>query len=92
MNVAFLRALVALVPISICCVWSVVVFLRAGAVGTFLQLLGAGRLLVVVLMHVAEALYLFPVMQWGAPHSVGHELDFFSALLGLTLVPIGSVV
>jgi len=28
-------------------------------------------------------------MQWGSNHSVGHYLDLGSAVLGLTLFPIG---
>ena len=54
-----------------------------------LQLVGAGCLMLVVLTHVAEALHLFPWMQWGMEHSVGHYLDLFSAIFGLTLFPIG---
>ena len=54
-----------------------------------LQLLGAISLVVVVLTHVSEALRLFPIMQWGQEHSPGHYLDFYSALLGFTLFPLG---
>jgi hypothetical protein len=43
----------------------------------------------VVLTHVSEALQLFPWMHWGSEHSVGHYLDFTSAVLGLTLFPVG---
>src|SRR5437016_14275757 len=32
---------------------------------------------------------LLPWMQWGSNHSVGHYLDLGSAVLGLTLFPIG---
>jgi hypothetical protein len=28
-------------------------------------------------------------MHWGLEHSLGHYLDFWSAVLGLTLFPIG---
>jgi hypothetical protein len=28
-------------------------------------------------------------MHWGLKHSVGHYLDFWSAVLGLTLLPTG---
>ncbi len=45
--------------------------------------------MVVVLTHVSEALHLFPWMQWGLEHSVGHYLDLSGAVLGLTLFPIG---
>ena len=58
---------------------SVVLFFRGKTVPSFLQLLGAGCLLVVVLAHVSEALHLFPWMQWGLPQSVGHYVDFWSA-------------
>ena len=49
----------------------------------------AGGLVVVVLTHVCEALDLFPWMHWGLKHSVGHYLDFWSAVLGLTLSSVG---
>ena len=56
---------------------------------SFLQLLGAGCLMVVVLAHICEALHLFPWMRWGSEHSVGHYLDLWSAVLGFTLFPVG---
>ena len=28
-------------------------------------------------------------MDWGQEHSIGHYLDFWSAVLGLSLFPIG---
>jgi len=43
----------------------------------------------VVLTHVCEALGVFPGMGWGQEHSIGHYLDFGSAVLGGTLFPIG---
>ena len=55
----------------------------------FLQLLGAACLVVVVLAHLFEALHLFPWMNFGHPHSIGRYLDFWSAVLGLTLFPVG---
>jgi hypothetical protein len=39
--------------------------------------------------HICEGLHLFPWMHWGLKHSLGHYLDFWSAVLGLTLFPIG---
>ena len=89
MDLAPLKALAALLPASILVLGSVVLFLRGKTVGSFLQLFGAGCLLLVVLTHVCEALRLFPFMQWGLEHSAGHYLDFWSALLGLTLFPTG---
>ena len=90
MNVPFLiKALVALVPGCMLFFWSVVSFFRGKTLYSFLQLLGSGCLVVVILTHVSEALQLFPWMQWGLPNSVGHYLDFWSAVLGLTLFPVG---
>ncbi|HKA53363.1 MAG TPA: hypothetical protein VKJ47_06840 [Candidatus Binatia bacterium] len=89
MNVTFLTALAALVPAGLPCAGSVVLFWRGKTVSSFLQLLGAGCLVVVVLTHACEALHLFPWMQWGREQSVGHYLDFWSAVLGLTLFPVG---
>src|SRR6266568_853473 len=89
MNVTLLKALVALVPACVLFFGSVVLFLKGKTVWSFLQLLGAGCLVLVVLTHVSEALHLFPWMLWGLENSVGHYLDFWSAILGLTLFPIG---
>jgi len=83
------KALVALVPAGILFVGAVLLFLREKILGSFLQLLGAGCLVVVVLAHIAEALHLFPRLHWGEEHSVGHYLDLGSAVLGLTLFPMG---
>jgi len=89
MNVTLLKAVVALVPACTLFSGSVVLLFRGKTVCSFLQLLGAGCLVVVVLTHVSEALRLFPWMHWGLEHSVGHYLDFWSAVLGLTFFPIG---
>jgi hypothetical protein len=89
MNAALLKAGIALVPASILLSGSVVLFRRGKHVWSFLQLLGAACLVVVVLTHVSEALHLFPWMQWGLEHGAGHYLDFCSAVLGLTLFPVG---
>jgi hypothetical protein len=58
-------------------------------VPSFLQLLGAGGLVLITATHVCEALHVFPWMKWGREHSVGHYLDLTSAVLGLTLFPVG---
>jgi hypothetical protein len=68
---------------------SVVLFCRGKSVSSFLQLVGAGCLVVVVFTHIFEALHLFPWMRWGLEHGVGHYLDLSSAVLGLTLFPAG---
>ncbi len=92
MHVTLLKALVALVPAGMLCTGAVVLCLREKTVGSFLQLLGAGCLVLVVLTHVSEVLHLLPWMGWGLEYSVGHYLDFWSAVLGLTLFPIGYLV
>lgn len=89
MNVTLLKALVALVPACMLLFGSVVLFSRGKTAWSFLQVLGAGCLVLVVLTHVSEALHLFPWMHWGLEHSAGHYLDLSSAVLGLTLFPAG---
>jgi len=83
MNVTLAKGLVALVPASMLLSGSVILFLRGKTVSSFLQALGAGCLVAVVLTHVSEAPRLFPWMHWGAERSAGHYLDcgvLFSAL------------
>jgi hypothetical protein len=89
MNVILLKALVASAPVCMLLVGAVVWFFRGKTVHSFLQLLGAGSLVVVVLAHVSEALHLFPWMHWGLEHSPGLYLDLSCAVLGLTLFPTG---
>ena len=91
MNVTLTKALVALVPAGMLLAGSGALLLRAKTPGAVLQLLGAACLVVVVLMHVAEALQWLPGMHWGE-HSVGHYLDLSSAVLGVTLLPVGYVL
>jgi len=87
MNAALFKALVVLAPACMLLAGSLALFLKAKTPCAFLQLLGAGCLAVVVLTHIAEALYLFPWLNWGLEHSVGHYLDLSTAVLGLTLFP-----
>jgi len=89
MNVALLKALVALAPVCMLFSGSVVLFSGRKTMCSLLQLLGASCLVVVVLTHVCEALRLFPWMRWGLKHSVGHYVDFSAAVLGITLFPLG---
>lgn len=89
MSPSLLKALVALVPAGVLFLGSLILFLRKTAVIPFLQLAGATCLLISILTHVCEALHLFPWMDWGMPHSVGHYLDLCCAILGLTLFPLG---
>src|SRR5438552_5585840 len=89
MNAPLLKGLVGLVPACMLLPGSVALFLRSKTVCSFLQLIGAGCLVLVVLTHLCEALHLFPWMHWGLRHSVGHYLDFWAAVLGTTLFPLG---
>jgi preprotein translocase subunit SecG len=89
MNVTLLKSLIALLPTCVLFCGSLILFLRGKTVYTFLQLLGAGCLVIVVLTHVSEALNLFSWMHWGSEDSVGHYLDLSTAILGFTLFPIG---
>ena len=68
---------------------AIVLFCRERSVSSYLQLIGAGCLMVVVVAHLAEALGLFPSMRWGLPHSLGHYVDFGSAVLAFVLFPVG---
>jgi hypothetical protein len=89
MSNTLLKALVALIPACMIFSGSAVLFFRGQTVWVFLQLLGAGCLVVVAFTHVAEALQLFPFMGWGLRQSAGHYIDLWSALLGITLFPLG---
>jgi hypothetical protein len=66
-----------------------VLFFKLKTTCSLFQFLGAGCLMVVVLVHVSETLHLFPWMQWGAPDSIGHYADFGSAVLSLTMFLAG---
>jgi len=87
MNVTLLKALAALLPVGILFLGSLVLVSREKAVSSFLQILGAACLAMVVLMHVCEALHLFPWMHWGSERSVGHYLDFWVPFLVLRCSP-----
>lgn len=65
MNPTLLKALVTLVPAFMIFSGSLILFFRGKIVSSFLQLLGAGCLVVVVVTHVCEAFHLFPSMHWG---------------------------
>jgi hypothetical protein len=83
------RALIALIPAGILLSGSLVRFSRGRTVGSYLQLIGSGCLLVVVLTHIFEALHWFPTMGWGLERSAGHSVDLASGTLGVALFPLG---
>src|SRR5437660_12869396 len=88
-QVTLMRALVASVPVGMLFAGALALFSRAKTLPSFLQLLGAGCLVVVVLAHICEALHLFPSMEWGLERSAGHYLDLGSAVLGFASFPLG---
>ena len=89
MNDTLAKAVVALAPVGMLLFGSAFTFFRERTVPSVLQLLGAGCLLIVVIIHICEGLNLFPSMHWGDEHSIGHYLDMASAGVGLTLFPLG---
>ena len=89
MNPTLLKAIVALALTGLLFGASTVVFRKKKNLWSFLQLFGAGCLVIVALTHICEALRVFPFMNWGAERSPGHYLDLSSAVLGLTLFPLG---
>jgi hypothetical protein len=89
MNLTLLKALAVLVPVSALCITSTAAFAKEKTWRSAIQLCGAGCLMLVVLVHVFEALRLFQWMRWGDPHSTGHYVDLVSVILGLTLLPLG---
>jgi len=89
MSVPLFKALSALLPVSLLLIGSVIMWLRGKTLFQFMQLFGAGCLVVVVLTHLCEALRLFPTMHWGRQHSAGHYVDLAAAVLGVGLFPLG---
>ena len=89
MNATLLKTLLALVPNMFLLAGAILVFLRERETSSLLQLLGAASLVLAVLAHICEELALFPAMRWGEEQSAGHYLDLSSAVVALTLFPIG---
>jgi|SRR6516165_9635365 hypothetical protein len=86
MNLTLLKALAVLVPVSVLCIVSAAAFAKEKRLPSAIQLFGAGCLMVVVFVHVCEALRLFQWIRWGDLHSLGHYVDLVSVILGLTLL------
>jgi hypothetical protein len=89
MNLTLVKAMAASVPACLLFSGSVVLFVRVRTPWCFLQLIGAGCLLLVVLTHICEAFGLFQLMHWGLEHSPGHYVDFWSAAVAVTCFPLG---
>lgn len=89
MHPTLTKALLLGVPVCALLSYSALAFCRRKTLGSFLQWLGAICLAIVILSHVCEALQLLPSMGWGLKHSAGHYIDLSSAVMGLTLFPLG---
>jgi hypothetical protein len=89
MNGPLFKATVAFFPASLLLSGSAILWFRGKTLYGFMQLFGAGCMVMVVLTHVCEALNLFPSMHWGLEHSAGHYIDLAVAVSGLTLFPLG---
>jgi hypothetical protein len=89
MNIALLKVLGALLPVSLLLFGSVLLFLREKGAFRLFQAIGAGAMLLGVLTHLFEVSRMFPATQWGRQHSAGHYLDFCGAVAALTLFPAG---
>jgi hypothetical protein len=84
-----LKTLLALLPTLLLVSGAARLCMMDRGLASLFQLVGAACFLLVVLTHVCEELDLFPVMGWGRGHSIGHFLDLGSAILGVTLFPVG---
>ena len=87
-----IRSLVALALGALSLLWSLIRLRKFSLLGATMQLIGAIGMVGVGAAHLCEALRLFPSMGWGAPHSIGHYLDLVSALVALSLFPLGLLV
>jgi amino acid permease len=92
MNDAVLKSFVALIPACLLFIGAAIIWLRRKSLSSIFQLLGTAALVVLVLVHVFEALRVFPRMGWGSRNSVGHYLDLLCAMLGVTLFSLGYLI
>jgi hypothetical protein len=91
MNIALTVALVIGAPILLLFILAGRRFLQAPTASSALTVLGAGSLSVMVLIHIAEALNLFPAMGWGQRHGAGHYLDVVSVYAGIGFLVAASL-
>ena len=88
-NLALLKALAGVLLVGVLCASSTLAYRKKRIWSSAFQLAGACFLLVVVAIHICEALHLLPWIDWGAANSAGHYLDLVCAIAGLTLLSIG---
>ena len=89
MSGSLAKAIVIAAPVSLLLAWSLWTFTVTHTSAALLRLVGATCLVVVVVVHVAEAMHWFPGMGWGQPDSAGHYIDLTSAVLGMSLLSAG---
>lgn len=89
MNATLLKALIALIPAAMLLAGGLRFFFQTRNAASLLELSGAAALVAVILTHVCEGLHIFAAMGWGRQHSPGHYLDLGSAIVALTLFPVG---
>ena len=77
------------IPACLLFAGSIVLLSRKRSLASWFQLIGSTGLMMVVLTHFAETFELMSWMRWGLEGSAGHYLDLGSAILALTLFPIG---
>ena len=87
-----MKSTLALLPTGVLVVASAIMFGRERRVWSVLQLAGALGMMLVVIAHFCEALQIFSWMGWGQEHSPGHYLDLSSAMVGITLFPLGCLL
>jgi hypothetical protein len=75
-----------LILVGVLCASSTLAHRKKRTWSSAFQLAGACFLLVVVAIHICEALHLLPWMNRGAANSAGHYLDLVSAIAGVTLL------
>jgi len=88
-NLALLKALAGLILVGLLCASSALAHRKKRTRSSAFQLAGICLLLVVVAIHICEALHLLAWMDWGAANSAGHYLDLVSANAGVTLLSFG---
>jgi hypothetical protein len=88
-NLALLKTLAGLILAGVLCASSTLALRKERTWSSAFQLAGACFLLLVVAIHICEALHLLPWMDWGAANSAGHYLDLVSAIAGVTLLLFG---
>ena len=88
-NLTLLKAVAGLILAGVLCASSTLAHRKKRTWSSAFQLAGACCLLVVVAIHICEALHLLPSMNWGAANSAGHYLDLVSAIAGVTLLLFG---